>query len=298
MKSLILSLTFSLICTIAAQAQESGVYNHYLINKTLINPAATGFGESQRVFINYKNSYAGFTGTPSLLTLGYDGAVSNHLGLGAQVAVENNGAYQRVKGQLGYSYRFNVQDFKMGFGLTTEFHSTKIKGDVITDNFTDINDAIIVAGSDGVQYFDAAFGFYGEYRDQLFIGLSTPNAVRARISEAAPVEDNESNFFKHYNMQLGYRFKMADKKMVIEPSLLIRKDRNAPFRADINLKGGFLDDQLIGALTYHVGAGNGFGLLLGTRIGHFSVFYGYDMSFTDFQNYNNGSHEFTLEYKF
>ena len=147
-------------------------------------------------------------------------------------------------------------------------------------------------------FFDATLGYYAEYQDQLFFGLSVPNLIRARIDEATvQTDDGESTFLKHFTVLLGYRFDVADYNFKIEPSILLRRLNDAPFFADMNLKASFLDDQLITGLSYSFGAGGKAAFLLGTRINNFGLTYSYDIGFGGFQVYNNGSHEITIGMK-
>jgi hypothetical protein len=84
---------------------------------------------------------------------------------------------------------------------------------------------------------------------------------------------------------------------VIEPSLTIKNLRYSPFLIDANIKLSFLDEQLVGGLGYTIGDNSRAALLLGTRINDLRVYYSYDVSLGDFQQYNNGSHELTLVYR-
>ena len=64
--------------------------------------------------------------------------------------------------------------------------------------------------------------------------------------------------------------------------------------ADITLKGLFLDERLIGGLTYRTGPGDVLSILIGTKYNNLSIHYSFDVAFQGFQNYNNGSHELTI----
>ena len=116
------------------------------------------------------------------------------------------------------------------------------------------------------------------------------------MSEIAGVGGSES-FFSYYTFNLGHRFELTQQKVSLEPSILLRQIRNAPFQMDLNLKAGFLDEQLIAGLSYRAGLG-AMGILLGTRLTNFNLYYSYDVSFQRFQKYNTGSHEITVAFSF
>ena len=86
---------------------------------------------------------------------------------------------------------------------------------------------------------------------------------------------------------------MPNYDFYIEPSLFVKQLRGVPFHADLNVKMGFMEDQLIGGLTYAFGYDR-FGFLLGTSVNNFNVYYSYNVSLEDSQQYHNGMHEFTL----
>ena len=70
-----------------------------------------------------------------------------------------------------------------------------------------------------------------------------------------------------------------------------------PFQADINLKGYFLEDKLIGGLTYRGGSNGAMAILVGSKFNNFGFYYTFDVSFQEFQSNSNGSHELTLSFK-
>ena len=67
---------------------------------------------------------------------------------------------------------------------------------------------------------------------------------------------------------------------------------------DLNVKAGFLDEKLIGGLTYRMGDGGAVAFLVGTKYKSLQFYYSYDAFMGDFQQYNSGSHEITLGLKF
>lgn len=65
---------------------------------------------------------------------------------------------------------------------------------------------------------------------------------------------------------------------------------------DFNLKASFLKDQLIAGVSYR--SLSAMGILLGTKLSAFRLYYSYDLSFQHFQKFNTGSHEVTVAFKF
>ncbi len=275
-------------------AQQPARYAQYHLNPVLINPAATGFNQNHNLLFNFRNSWAGFPGAPKDITFSYDGMPVERVGLGALIYSQRIGHLQNYRAQLSYAYRFNIGEFKTSVGLSTEYLQSKLLNDVFLDPLTALDDPLIEEAADGLQFFDATLGFYGEYMEKFFVGLTLPNLVYARIDQATVPSVVDNDPFRQFTFMLGYRFKAADEAIRVEPSLLMRRLRNAPFQTDINLKLSFLDEQLIGGLVYSVGGASKAGFLIGTRLNNFLIAYSYDVGLIDFQSYNNGGHEITV----
>jgi type IX secretion system PorP/SprF family membrane protein len=137
-------------------------------------------------------------------------------------------------------------------------------------------------------------GFYGEFQESFFIGLSAPDMVRARIDDVQVADQGEDAFLQYFTFLLGYKFDVTNYDMKIEPSIFMKRLRNLDFQVDVNARFSFLSDQLIGGLTYTIGSGDRLGFIIGTKLDSFRFYYAYDASFAELQDYAGGSHEITL----
>jgi len=295
MKQLLYTIGIILALATAAVAQEAGVFTQYYINPVLINPGATGFDNEHEFILNYRNAWSGFEDSPRTFTLLYNGPVGERMGLGGQLLSDRVGKYRTFTGSANFAYKFGNDDFDFGAGVQAGFQQLRLDN-LNDDNFIDNSDVLLGEGLDGVTLFDASFGIYGEYDERLFFGLSFPNLVRTRVSTISSNYEDLNNEF-NYILFAGYRFDVAEHDFKIEPSIAIKNIRRVPFSVDLNLKLSFLEEQLIGGITYSVGEINRFGLLIGTRVNRLRIYYSYDVGFGDFQQYNNGSHEITISYQ-
>lgn len=276
------------------QAQEEAVFSHYTINPSIINPATVGMDEdNHHLFLNLRSSWAGFPGNPRTYALSYNGPIGNMLGLGAMIYSENIGSLTRYRAQLSYAIRFETGDYKFGAGVNTELHRTRVSNDPLTDNpnLFDLGDNLLMEAVDGFSDFDAGLGFYAKYQDQLFFGVSFPNLVRTRLDG---IEGLDSKF--NFMVNLGGEFFIPQNKIKIMPSILVKQARNSPLFTDLNLLVGFLDEQLITGLNYRLGSGGSFGLNVGTKYNAVRFLYSYEVFLDEFQNYNGGSHEITINF--
>lgn len=297
MKKLFTFILF-VFALVRASAQDEAVFTHYYINPILINPAYAGFDETHRLQMNLRNQWTGFPGAPATYMVGYNGPIGKTLGVGAGVLSENIAQLTRFRVNLNYAFRYHVNDFKFSAGFSTEFQQMRLANSVLdqSDPLYDQGDFLVEEAVDGISIFDAALGFYGSVSDATYFGLSFPNLIRARLDEIETGTDTRSSFFQFYIFNLGHRFIFEEYGFKLEPSLMMRKIRNVPFQVDFNLLSSFMDDKVQAGLTYRLGTGGAFGLLLGTRISALSAYYSYDVAFSNFQQYNNGSHEVTVAF--
>ena len=294
--------TLIIACSICHQviAQEQGIYRHYTIYPTLINPGATGINTGQHEFLaNMVNTWSGAPGTPVNYTFGYNGSFGKNVGLGLQLMNETHAAISRFKAAINYSYKIQFENAIFSVGLSTEYQQKRLKNGILTDPSIDPTDAYLLAANDGVKYFDFGLGIHAKTNESLTFGVALPNMVHAYITkpEIASTEDQE--YLGNFVGYLSNRFKISDFDFDLEPGLAIRKvsggDGGAPLLGDLNVTGYFLDDKLTGGISYHFGADeSGGGILLGIKLNKVSIYYSFDIYTGDYQPYNNGKHEVTL----
>jgi type IX secretion system PorP/SprF family membrane protein len=196
---------------------------------------------------------------------------------------------------FNYAFRFKIQKAAIGLGLSTEFLNRRADSDLLNNNLVDRNDATLEALVDGQQIFDASVGAHLLYDERFFVSVSLPNTVRTRLDEVV-VDEAAEKTGGHYIFQLGYILNVPNQNFKIIPSLTARKLRNTPSQIDINIQGRFLEEKLIAGLTFRPSTDGSAVCLLGTKLNQLQFFYSYDLSFSNFQRYNGGSHELTVAY--
>lgn len=291
MKNQLLPFIMLVFCT-GLMAQDQAIFSHYNINPILINSAVAGFkGEHQALF-NARMQWAGFPGAPRTLMAQYHGPLSQSFGVGLGVLTESAAEINRLKVQLNYAFRFKVQEsLEVAAGFATELHQIRLNNDVGSSAFIDLGDRIISNNMNGVRFLDASVAVYATYKKNTFGGFSLNNLVRSRLDDVVSPTENES-FLSYYTFFLGHRFDVEDLNFSLEPSVMIQQIRDVPFQMDINLKAGFLDDQLLAGVSYRsLGV---MGVMLGTQVSPFNVYYSYNVSFQRFQQFNSGAHEVTV----
>lgn len=273
---------------------ERGIFTQGHEHPILINPAYTGFSGDHNLLFNYRNTWASFPGSPSTYTFSYDGAIGNRIGIGAQLLSDRFASFETLKGQVSVSYGIESETNNIRAGLSLEYLQHQLSTANATSVLVAQNDVEILDRLDGSQFFDVSLGFYGEYMDKVIYGLTFPSLVSSMLNEfnSGTTGDNEFGVIGH----LGYRHKLPEYDLVLEPSIVFKQLMLTPTHVDINLKAKFLEEALTGGLSYTVGGDNRFGFLAGVNIENFGFYYSYNISFNDFQQYNNGSHELSFKY--
>lgn len=278
-------------------AQEEAVFMHYTFNPVLINPAATGFDRQHHdVFINIRSSWTNFPETPKTYALSYNGPIGKRLGLGGMLYTENVAGLTRFRGQLSYAFQYQIKDFDMAFGLSTEWHRTSIDNSIVNSVLFDVDDEIVMEAIDGQTEFDATIGVYGSYKQRIFFGLASPGLVRGKLDQISG--EGDGGPFQFVTANLGGKFDLAESKVKLMPSILVKKVRGVDVQTDVNLIASFLKEQLLTGLTYRTGTGGNLGLILGTKYNSLQFIYTYDVYMDEFQKYNGGSHEITINFEF
>ena len=280
-------------------AQEQAIYSQYIQYPVLINSATTGFNDDHQVVFNLRNNWTGFPGSPTTYTMMYNGALTNKLGLGAGLFSEKIGSQNVMRFNLNYAFRFQVSSAKVAMGLSTEFMNRSFSSSVYDNPLVETGDDVLDDAISGQRIFAASPGIYLENEEKLFIGLSFPGAIRARLDQAPTAEpDESSSLLQYYIFNAGYRLKLPNQNFTIVPSFAMRKLRDVPYQIDFNLKGMFLEDKLIAGVTLRPSSGGSSAFLIGTKLNQIQLMYSYDVSFQRFQQYNSGSHELSLAFQF
>ncbi len=300
MKRLILAIAMIGYVSTTMQAQDESQYRHYLLSPILVNPGYTGFEDHHSLIFNYNNQWANFSddGTPKTATAIYNGPVSERIGLGAMVRSDNAASLVRTQTQLSYGFKFILNQLDLSLGLSTTFEQSRLKGTALLDPRVDIQDPVLLDAAGGLKLFDAAFGIHGK-TDEFFFGLAAPNLIRARVNKDPQVDvDPTSGLLEYFLAYAGYKWQVEENNFYVEPSIMVRNLRYSPFMVDFNAKFNFFEDQLIGGVTYSLGGGNRFSLLLGTELTNFTVYYSYTTSFQVSQAYHSGAHEVSVAFSF
>ncbi len=297
MKKFFLLFIILVISKTAFSQEQAAVFSHYHISPILVSPAVAGFDENHQIQMNIRSQWTGFPGAPKSYGIGYNGPIGKTLGVGVGLMSESLGNQNRYRLQLNYALRVAFKDVKLAAGFSTEFHTVRLAESVLSNPLYEAGDVIVEDAVDGNRLFDAALGFWAGFKEKTYLGITFQNLIIAKIGEIESGEP-EGSFFGYPIVNFGHEFEVEQYNFKIEPSIMLQRVKDKAFQADFNVKGSFIDDKLIAGVSYRAGLGGAVGLLLGTNVDVFRLYYSYDVSFQNVQQYNGGTHEVTIAFSF
>lgn len=293
-RNLIIIVSFIFISlSLSGQARyfdERYITTQHFLNPVLVNPGATGNSMYHRLIGNYRSNWSTFPGAPKSYFFSYDGPIGNKLGFGAVLLSDRNGDLQTTKGQAALSYTIESENNKLGFGITGEYLQHSLNGSVVS-NPLNSQDTELANRLNGTEFFDVSFGINGLYNGNISYGLVFPNLVSSRLDDLDEGFDSEFNYILH----AGYMWDVEGYDFNVEPSVFVKQLNYVPLHIDLNVLMYFLDDKLLGGLTYTIGADERFGFTIGTRVNALNFAYSYNVSRNELISYTNGAHEFSVK---
>lgn len=278
--------------------QELPVYQLYLHQPTLINPAIIGSQECTELMLLDRHQWIGaFKGAPRTQVLTAESSISSNdsrsHGIGLQLMNDANGAYKQLTGSLGYAFHVSLNregSLRLGFGLmATVYQSTYDE-----TNFSRINDPIIHRGVEKEIKPDVSTGVF-LYGEKFFIGLSGVQLLAS--SSLLNPHRGERGYFAY-----GGYSKAVSRQLILQPGLTI-KYLSEQVQSDLNARAIFRESYWAMLSYRHVwydvpGQANSLLIYAGIYWNNFTFAYGYDLGLTSMQKYGYGSHEFRVAYHF
>ncbi|SHG47437.1 PorP/SprF family type IX secretion system membrane protein [Winogradskyella jejuensis] len=287
--SLVVVLALALIPT-DTYGQQDPQYTHYMYNTLSINPAYAGQRETLSIVGLHRSQWVGVEGAPQTQSLGIHSPLRNErLALGLNVVTDALGPARESFVDANFSYTFPINDnnTKLSFGVKAGWHNISTdwsKGqfqnpDVVFNENISQNALIIGAG------------LYLSNRNW-YVGLSAPNFLTTDHYD--DFQESLATERMHFFLTGGYVFNLND-NVKLKPAFLVKAVSGAPLIADISANALF-DDTLTLGLAWRwddsISALAGFQVTKGLYIG-----YGYDLTTSDLNNYNSGTHELILRFE-
>jgi type IX secretion system PorP/SprF family membrane protein len=261
-----------------------------MYNTLSVNPAYAGQRETLSVVGLHRTQWVGINGAPQTQSLGIHSPLRNErIGLGLNIVNDALGPARESFVDANFSYTIPVSEngTKLSFGLKAGWHNINVdwsKGqfqnpDVVFNQ--NISQNALIAGA----------GLYLSNRDW-YLGVSAPNFITTNHYD--DFQESLAAERLHYFIHGGYVFNLSD-NVKLKPAFLVKAVSGAPLIADISANALFNDKLTLG-LAWRwddsIAGLVGFQIKEGLYIG-----YGYDLTTTDLNNYNSGTHEIILRFE-
>ncbi len=295
-KYLIIVICF--VCYHSTFAQQDPLFAQYNSNAFLINPAVAGAKGNHSLNLFHRWQWVRFPGAPQTFGLNYQGNIKGLHGIGALLFGDVTGPTSRWGGKISYAFHIPLAKRKMrlSLGLAGRLAHHTIRTDMV--QLIDPNDVAVSNGDRGVTSADAEFGIYF-YSKNLSIGFAAPNLIQTKIDfgNGAGNRDPIGHGYRHYFLTAGYKIRIPAKKMIIEPSIMVKYVQGTVPQVDGGVTLSFLDEQLAFGVFYRSPAFLSFQckFLFDRKI---PVLLGFDVALNNFQQHSLGSTELMLGYEF
>jgi type IX secretion system PorP/SprF family membrane protein len=298
----IFTLLILLSCSTFLLAQQEEQFTQFMHYKLGYNPAYAGSTGGTRITALARQQWLGIDGAPQsqLITFNMAALDSKRLGVGGSLIRNSIGVTDRYTLEGDYAYRFELGNGYLGMGLSASVRMIRVNFSKARATQAVETDNAIPAGyqSRYVPNFGAGI-FYNT--EDFYFGFSAPRLLQNNINLA----DSGGTLTKevvHFYGMTGFVIPLKGDDIKMQPHLLLKYVRGAPFDADINISVTFMN-TITGGVSYRIGGNkaNAFGesvsALFSAQVSK-NILFGlaYDYTLSDLRDYNNGSAEIFVHY--
>lgn len=276
-----------------AWGQQEPQYTQYMFNTMSVNPAYAGTREALNVLMLSRLQWTGLEGAPKSYTFAAHAPINNKkIGVGASLIADNIGPVTNTYFNLNYSHRIKInQNMTLAMGLKGGIYNYAV----------DLNSLNIIEGDDAAFSSDykkkwqpnLGVGFY-LYHQKFYAGFSVPKLVQTTLEDGSGT-DEVADLKRHYFIIAGYVFDLSS-EWKLKPSVLNKMVSGAPPSTDITVQALYRNKYWMGT-TYRIGDALAF--MANIQVNRqLMLGYSYDITTSELNQYNNGTHEFIISYDF
>ena len=292
--------TLGLIFAQVGYAQQENTYTQFMQNKLIVNPAYCGSHFAGEINVLNRNQWIGLEGAPQTQLITFDMPLMDYrVGVGGGVIRDSYGATNRYTFENYYAYRIPLGYGFLGIGLQWSLRYLRVNFDELASSLPFGVDGAVPAGlvSKLVPNFGSGIYYNAE---NWFVGISVPRLLESNIElldDGVEISRETRSFYFMGGVivPLGY-------DLSLQPQVLCKYLKGAPFEADINLNIFFKEKYSLG-LSYRLGSGET--SAIGSAISFLTMIevidrllvgISYDYTISNFNNYQNGSLEIGMRY--
>lgn len=210
-------------------AQQDPLYNQYIFNQHMINPAYTGIHNMLNASVISRKQWLGFEGSPFTNTLSiHTSLVSNKVGLGLLVINDRLGVNNNTEIHLTYSYKIDLGGSRrLSFGLQSGLINYRYDYSDLTFEFVDDPNFLPINENFTEPNFGAGVMFMSDY---YFAGISVPRILNIEVNDGVI---SSTRYKKHYYLSGGALITL-NQTLKLKPSVLVKLVEDNPLSVDLN----------------------------------------------------------------
>ncbi len=293
---LVIILIFALCVfnTSEMQGQQDPHYTQYMYNTMSVNPAYVGSRGHATITALGRTQWVGFDGAPDTQTLSYDTPIGyNGLGLGINLVNDKIGPSHETYLDGNVSYTIETgEEGNLAFGLKLGGRLLNVDWSLgnISDGGNDdafnqniVNKFLPTIGA-GIYYHESDW----------YIGLSVPNFLSQEHYDADNLIGETAVERLHFFLIAGYVFDLSE-NVKFKPAALLKAVSGAPLSLDVSANFMFNEKFRLGAAWRW---GDSIAALLGFQASEsLYIGYAYDLTTSNYNVANSGTHEVLLRYE-
>lgn len=290
----VLFLLVFLLSIALGYAQQDPLFNKYMFNPLVLNPAYAGSREAMSAVLLHRSQWVGFEDAPSTQTFSiHSPFLRNKVGLGLSAMHDEVGPTSSTSIAGSYAYRLKLGTGTLALGLRSAVYFYKFSWDKIS--VKDNTDTHI--GNGNSSYSIPSFDFGIWYNTKLFYaGFSAAHLYQLTLgNQEINTLQYDASLVTHLTGVFGYVMEL-NQNMLFKPSILVKSSKAQTPSIDFNMS--ILTNKILWLgitirSNYGVVAMAEYNLNKNFRMGC-----SYDFSLGKIRNYNAGSIEFFVGFDF
>ncbi len=281
-----------LIISLSAYCQQDPQYTQYMFNTMSVNPAYAGSRGHTTITALARTQWVGLEGAPDSQTLSYDTPLGySGVGLGVNLTNDAIGPSNETYLDANVSYAIRTgEDGNLALGL--KLGGRMFNVDWNKGVYRDKGDASLKANINKFLPTIGAGIYY--YQPNWYLGLAIPNFLRTEHYNDVLSGGNVAIERMHYFLIAGYVFDLSE-TVKFKPAVLSKIVSGAPLSIDVSANFLF-NEKFRAGIAWRwddsISALLGFNISESAQIG-----FAYDLTTSNYSNYNSGTYELMLRWE-
>ena len=274
------------------QAQQDPQYTQYMYNTMSVNPAYAGSKGYGVITAIGRTQWVGFEGAPNTQNISYDTPIGySGLGLGVNLMNDEIGPSKEIYLDANLSYTIETgEEGNLAFGLRLggrflNIDWSKGKADKDEPIFGEnVNKFLPTVGA-GIYY----------HEPEWYVGLSVPNILRIEHYDENLADTQTTAVERmHFFFIAGYVYDINE-DIKFKPAVLVKAVSGAPLSLDVSANFLF-NEKFRAGLAWRWD--DSISALLGFQASdRLLIGYSYDLTTSNYNVTNSGTHEIMLQYE-